>query len=398
MRSLWHLGEFLNGRAFKPDEFSEDGLPVIRIRQLVDPSVEADRFDGHVDHKNIVENGDLIFSWSASLAVRMWDRGRAVLNQHLYKIVPEPGIDKRWLRWRLESLVDYFQALMHGSAMTHLTTEMLKQTRVEVPSLEEQRRIADFLDAETERIEQFVSRRNLQRELVQERLDALWAHKTLEMSGQATWIPLRRFVVAITDGPFGSGLTSGHYSDDGARVIRLGNVDRARFRTDDKAFIPLEYFYTLRQYEARAGDLVVAALGDQNHPLGRACVVPEGIGPAMVKADCYRLRLDQRCISHEYAAWMLSSPVISEYIRLLARGATRARINLDVVREVSLPVPSTKDQRRVTVELEGARTEASAVREHCEAQLALLGERRQALITAAVTGQLDVITAQPGVG
>lgn len=64
-------------------------------------------------------------------------------------------------------------------------------------------------------------------------------------------LPLGRFVEVITDGPFGSSLTSNHYSDDGARVIRLGNIGSAKFKRDDQAFIPLEYFRQLRRHEVK---------------------------------------------------------------------------------------------------------------------------------------------------
>lgn len=92
---------------------------------------------------------------------------------------------------------------------------------------------------------------------------------------------------AIMDGPFGSKLKTEHYTEKGARVVRLGNIHPMRFADDDKAFISMEYFKQLRAHEVCAGDLLVAALGD---PLGRACRVPPDLGPSIVKADCLRFR------------------------------------------------------------------------------------------------------------
>ncbi|GGR33264.1 restriction endonuclease subunit S [Streptomyces roseolus] len=167
-----------------------------------------------------------------------------------------------------------------------------------------------------------------------------------------TLMSLRRFITEITDGPFGSALTSSHYSDDGARVIRLGNIGSATFRDEDAAFIPFDYFRGLRRHEVRPGDLLIAGLGDENHPVGRACVAPKGIGPAIVKADCFRVRLDESRLTHRYATWALSSMFVAQQVQTMARGSTRARINLEVAREIRIPVPVIEEQRRITKFLE----------------------------------------------
>ncbi|WP_282693289.1 restriction endonuclease subunit S [Streptomyces sp. CC208A] len=161
-------------------------------------------------------------------------------------------------------------------------------------------------------------------------------------------MPLRRFITEITDGPFGSALTSSHYSDEGARVVRLGNIGPAAFREEDVAFIPLDYFEDLQRHEVKPGDLLIAGLGDENHPVGRACVAPAGIGPAIVKADCFRARLDEDRLTHRYAAWALSSAFVAQQVQAMTRGSTRARINLDVAREIRIPVPDIEEQRRIT--------------------------------------------------
>jgi type I restriction enzyme S subunit len=268
-----------------------------------------------------------------------------------------------------------------------------RSIEVPLPELEEQRRIADFLDAETARVGDISARRSRYAAMLMERLDRIWSDAIFGVMPANDWVSLRRYVVAITDGPFGSSLTSDHYVDRGARVIRLGNIGRAAFRQDDEAYISAEYFAKLRRHEARPGDLVIAGLGDENQPLGRACVVPEGVTPAIVKADCFRLRLDRR-VDHEYAAWALSSPAVSNQVALLARGATRSRMNLTVARQIRIPVPAVKVQREIVARLARAHADTSRIVDSCSRQLRLLSERRQALITAAATGEFDAITAR----
>lgn len=186
--------------------------------------------------------------------------------------------------------------------------------------------------------------------------------------------PVRRFTLNLTDGPFGSALTSSHYSDEGARVIRLGNIGSAEFRDSDKAYIPLDYFERLLRHEVVAGDLIIAGLGDGNHPVGRACIAPEGLGPAIVKADCFRARLDENRLLHRYAAWALSSSAISQQILTLTRGTTRSRINLDILREIEVPVPALEEQRRIAAFLDAATARIDALTRARDSQLRCLEE------------------------
>ena len=93
--------EYINGYAFSPKDWKEKGLPIIRIQNLNDPDAEFNYFDGEIDKKYIVENGDLLFSWSASIGVYIWKRGKAVLNQHIFKVVPKNNVDKYYLYYAL---------------------------------------------------------------------------------------------------------------------------------------------------------------------------------------------------------------------------------------------------------------------------------------------------------
>ncbi|MEV7900955.1 restriction endonuclease subunit S [Streptomyces anulatus] len=205
-------------------------------------------------------------------------------------------------------------------------------------------------------------------------------------------IPLRRFIREIADGPFGSSLTSSHYSDSGARVVRLGNIGPARFKDGDAAFISMEYFNDLRRHEVKPGDLLIAGLGDENHSVGRACVAPNNLGPAIVKADCFRVRLDQSRLLHTYAAWALSSAVVSGQVLTLTRGSTRARINLEVARDIQLPVPPLEEQRRIADFLDAETARIDRLDRHDQKLLGLLGERRKAVIDHEVNAASRSLT------
>jgi type I restriction enzyme S subunit len=207
--------------------------------------------------------------------------------------------------------------------------------------------------------------------------------------------PLRRFIRDITDGPFGSSLTSSHYSDEGARVIRLGNIGAARFKDADVAYIPMEYFRELRQHEVNPGDLIIAGLGDANNPVGRACVAPNDLGPAIVKADCFRARLDEDRLSHRFAAWALSSSFVSSQVKTLTRGSTRDRINLDVARGIEVPLPSLLEQRRIADFLDAETSHIDRLLALQTTVLERLDERESAIVDLVIDDLIDRVGTTP---
>lgn len=204
------------------------------------------------------------------------------------------------------------------------------------------------------------------------------------MTTPYTSVPLRRFLQGLTDGPFGSSLTGSHYSDDGARVIRLGNIGEARFKSDDEAYIPMEYFAELRRHSVESGDLLIAGLGDLGNPVGRACLAPEGLGPAIVKADCFRARLDERRLLHRFAVWALNSRSVGQQVLTLTRGSTRARINLDVAKAIEIPVPPLEEQRRIADYLDCETARIDTLLEEKQRLIDLLRERWESAIRSVL--------------
>jgi type I restriction enzyme S subunit len=166
----------------------------------------------------------------------------------------------------------------------------------------------------------------------------------------------------------------------------------AEMRLDDAAYISDEYGSALRYHSVRSGDVLMAGLGDETWPLGRCAVAGPEIGPAIVKADCYRLRLDD-AVDAEFVAWYLSSPWLRQQFRLLSRGSTRARLNTALATDVPFPVVNRPAQSQYIGVLEERRADVRAGEALVVNSIDLLTEYKQSLITAAVTGEFDVTTA-----
>lgn len=153
---------------------------------------------------------------------------------------------------------------------------------------------------------------------------------------------------AITDGPFGSNLTSAHYTPIGARVIRLQNIGEGSF-IDEKAYISIEYFDKLRNHEARGGDVLLASLGSD---LPKACVMPHLEVPAIVKADCIRLR-PHAGIDARWLVYAMSAPQSHGFAAAIIRGIGRPRLGLHGLRRIPIPIPPQEEQRRLCDLLDG---------------------------------------------
>jgi type I restriction enzyme, S subunit len=293
-----------------------------------------------------------------------------------------------YLNYQFRSMTAEFKSLNMGSTHQTIYQKDAATLQILVPPLEEQRAIAEYLDRETARIDTLIEEQQRLIEMLRERRDSAWAAHVEEARRLGQTLAVRRVIESIVDGPFGSSLTSAHYSDEGARVIRLGNIGVNEFKDGDAAFIPLDYAEELEAHAVEQGDVVVAGLGDDKMPLGRAAVVP-ALGPAIVKADCYRLRPNEQ-VSAAYLAWVMSAPQTRSQIMLLARGSTRARLNTKVVQQVEIPFPDRTTQDALVAQSDAETVKIDRLIAESERFVELSRERRAALITAAVTGQTDM--------
>jgi type I restriction enzyme S subunit len=188
---------------------------------------------------------------------------------------------------------------------------------------------------------------------------------------------------SICDGPFGSKLKSAHYTDEGPRVIRLQNIGDGEF-LDARAHVSEDHFKTLKNHRIYAGDLVIAALGTDPP---RACMIPDYVGPAIVKADCIRFKPAEEH-SAKYLLFALNSPGVRKRTKAIVHGVGRPRLNQKEIKAIRLPVAPPDKQRRIVARIEElfSRLDAGvAALRHAKAQLQ---RYRQSVLAAAVTGQL----------
>jgi type I restriction enzyme S subunit len=387
---MWRVGDLvqvINGYPFDSARFSSEGWPLIRIRDL-NQGVAETHFNGSVVAAAIVTQDDVLVGMDGDFNVGRWKSTEpALLNQRMLAL-RGPSDLLTVLEHALERPLRAINDTTYATTVKHLSSGQVRAIRLCLPiNPKDLRSLACFLDRETGEIDAFIRDQEELIGLLQERRDSSWQAAVDGMATLSAEMPLRRVIDSIVDGPFGSSLTSSHYSTEGARVIRLGNIGINRFKTDDEAYVPLAYFRDLMAHSVQPGDVVVAGLGDEQMPLGRAAVVPD-LGPALVKADCFRVR-PSRTVTSEFLAWILSAPQTRARMQLLARGSTRQRLNTAVVREVQIPVPSLVVQEETVSNWRHELREIDASLQDALKAVALSRERRSALVSAAMTGKID---------
>jgi len=188
---------------------------------------------------------------------------------------------------------------------------------------------------------------------------------------------------AITDGPFGSNLASRHYTDHGPRVVRLQNIGDGSF-IDEKAHISQEHFESLRAHEVLAGDLLVASLGEV---LPRACLAPPALGPAIVKADCIRVRLHPD-VDRRWVMYAMQRPEVRRWADSHRHGMGRPRLGLKVIRQIPVPLPPLEEQRRIVELLEDHLSRLDAANAGLASSMHLLDALKRSVLAELHDGDL----------
>ncbi len=133
--SFAEMADYLNGFAFKPRHLGDVGLPIVKIPELKNGILEkTPRYDGHeVPEKYILNDGDLIFSWSGTLAVEFWNSGTGYLNQHLFKVTPNERFSEAFILIALRECMPKFMGKAVGATMKHIRRSALDEVKHPLP-------------------------------------------------------------------------------------------------------------------------------------------------------------------------------------------------------------------------------------------------------------------------
>ena len=134
-KGLSSLGTYLNGYAFEPSDWGFEGIPIIKIKEMTGRvTAETPRNSGeNIPGKYHFDDDAVIFSWSATLLVLIWDQGPGLLNQHLFKVDPIPEVPKSFLYFSIKFSIPIFESLTTGATMQHIKRKELEVVKVNLP-------------------------------------------------------------------------------------------------------------------------------------------------------------------------------------------------------------------------------------------------------------------------
>lgn len=145
--NLYRIADFINGLAcqkFRPTSEKEK-LPVIKIREMHDGiTADTEFVRSNIPEKVIVNPGDLLFSWSASLEVMMWNGVKGGLNQHIFKVTPKEYFSLYYVYFQLKDYIGNFKRMADArkTTMGHITTDHLNQSRIAIPDEESMKKFS----------------------------------------------------------------------------------------------------------------------------------------------------------------------------------------------------------------------------------------------------------------
>lgn len=343
----------------------------------------------------LVRPGDLVFN-----KLRTWQGGLGVSSHHgivspaYFVCRPTNEWYSRYLHYLLIS-APYLAELTRISkfmppSQFDIPWEMLRVLPLLQPPLDEQRRIADFLDAETARIDQLQKARTLQfatlEELVGSRISFVVPRK-----GEAPFVRLG-YLAAIQ-----SGVTVDSNRDSGTDAVtrpylRVANVQDGHLNLKSVTEITVPRT-AARASTLRRGDVLMTEGGDLDK-LGRGTVWYDQIENCLHQNHVFAVRPDQRKLVPEYLAMVTRTSYARAYFESTGTKTTNlASTSSSKIRDFRVPMIDTADQLRIVREIDGWLRDIAKAQAVLNQQRALLAERRQALITAAVTGVMDVTTA-----
>ncbi|MDB5691704.1 MAG: EcoKI restriction-modification system protein HsdS [Alphaproteobacteria bacterium] len=346
---------------------------------------------------------NIMLAWNRGLGFSQYE-GIVSPAYCVFSVVDDS--DPRFLDYlvRSDDYIGYFKSFSAGviDSRLRLYPDAFLSLPVALPLPPEQRSIAAFLDGETAKIDALVEEQRRLIELLQEKRLAVISHAVTkgldptapmkdsgvewlrEVPAHWTVLATKRTVSLVTSGPRGwSDLTS----EDGALFFQSQNIGRnMQIDLTDAKRIDAPFGPDADRAKLKAGDVVVCITGGRTGAVASATDMPE---------DCYvnqhvcLLRPISEIIEGRFLAYVLSGRVGQEQLAVSMYGLKQG-LGLEDIRQVTIALPTIAEQRAVADFLDDFTAQTDRLAAYGEGAIALLQEHRAALISAAVTGRIDV--------
>ncbi|NHN75864.1 restriction endonuclease subunit S [Azotobacter chroococcum] len=333
-------------------------------------------------------------------------------QNHVFAVRPT-AVPSAWLNAFTGSLAAQFYFMGRAKQSTNLasiSSSNIMELPVALPPEAEMDLLLDLVDHETARIDALVAKKTRFIELLREKRQALITHAVtkgldpnvkMKDSG-VEWLgevpehwskPISLLSLAkseqhsFVNGPFGSDLLTTELMDEGVPVIYIRDIRASAYRRVSEVFVSPAKAEQLRFCNVLPGDVVISKVGD---PPGIAAVYPAGEEEGIVTQDVMRLRVDEQQVEPDFMAMLINSDYGRFNISQVSVESTRLRVGLGDFKQLKFTIPPVVEQRMILAALQPMLSQIDALMDKTATSVTLLKERRSALITAAVTGQIDL--------
>jgi type I restriction enzyme S subunit len=369
---------------------------LVRIRDLF-----ADEFLTYVSSpvppSVVLRDGDIVVGMDGDFETVLWRRGPAALNQRLCVLRARDGVDRRFVAYALPHHLKVINDLTYATTVKHLSSLDVLGIRLPIPDYERQRAIADYLDRETAKIDKIIQARRRLVDLLRERRTILIITVTTQgPRALSAPRPVERWPPSILPGGW-SLVQIRHLARVGRGASPRPIDDPTWFDPDGRyGWVRISdvtasgrYLESTEQRLSEAG----AARSVRLEPGALILSIAASVGnPIITRTPC--------CIHDGFVYFSGLTGLEPEYLYYLLLGGamfggigklgTQLNLNTDTVGAIRVPVPSLEEQRGIVATLDERLSAIDATIALADRQIAVLTERRHALITAAVTGQLGI--------
>ena len=338
------------------------------------------------------------------------DLSDVICGYHLSVIRPKSNTCGAFVKRLFDSAYakSNFTVLANGLTRVGLSQYAIDNVAMPWPPAEEQEKIAAFLDRETAKIDALIEKQQRLIELLKEKRQAVISHAvtkglnpnaTMKDSGvewlgevPAHWVvtQLKFNTLEMQTGPFGSQLHAEDYVDDGIPLVNPAHMIDGKIVSDSQVTVDENTWQRLSRHQLKSGDLILARRGE----LGRCAVVTKEQEGWLCGTGSLKAKLNDR-LTPEYSYLLITSEGVVSELSLESKGSTMDNLNTETLGRVRLPVPPTGEQIDILEYVHLVAGEFKSLIDKADSAISLMQERRTALISAPVTGKIDVRDWQP---